>query len=109
MSLASRLANLFIPTQVPQLAPSDGRATFTLDDGTSNAKSSAYGSAGRMSSTETWTVEEEEEEERPPYLHVRHPLGAIILTITLEMLTKVPVDDCRRHWWNYWRSSYAFH
>lgn len=103
MSLASRLANLFIPTQAPQLIPSDGRATFNPDHGASNTGSSVYGSAERMSSTETRTMEEEEEEERPPYLHVRHLLAAIFLfTITVDMLIKVPVHDCRRYWWNHW-------
>ncbi|KAL9119796.1 MAG: hypothetical protein Q9187_003650 [Circinaria calcarea] len=69
MSLASRLANLFIPTQAPQLAPLDGRPTITLGDGVNNTKSSAYGSFRGMPSTEIWAMEEEEEEERPPYLH----------------------------------------
>lgn len=102
MSLASRLANLFIPTQAPQLAPSDGRNIFTLHDGAGNTESSVYESAGRMSSTETRTVEEEEEEERSPYLHVSHLLGAVIFTIALKMLTIVPVYDCRWYWWDHW-------
>ena len=82
MSLASRLANLFIPTQAPQLAPSDGRPTITLGDGVNNTESSTYGSLRSMPSKETWAMEEEEEEERPPYLHVRDLLEVMpFLTI----------------------------
>ena len=74
MSLASRLVNLFIPSQAPQLAPSDGSPVTQFDltphHGIQQSQSVPRGPR-REESSQLWIMEEEETEGRPPYLHVR--------------------------------------
>ena len=70
MSLASRIANLFIPSQAPQLAPSDGLSGPQVNIESHHGVQQSYLSFRTQKLKESSTMEEEEEEERPPYLHV---------------------------------------
>ena len=78
MSLASRIFNIFIPSQAPQSAPTDAHSSIVAAKG--------GGRGGGAGGVEDYTQNEgnrfrearhniemstmEEEEARPPYLHV---------------------------------------
>lgn len=70
MSLASRLANLFIPNQAPHLTQSDGHSTVTIGPNSYNADDTAHHTFGNRHPQKSWAMEEEEDESRPPYWQV---------------------------------------
>ena len=74
MSLASRIANIIVPSQSTHPTPSDSRTTLNTTNGSEVSGSAAYKSQRNRRSTETGVMETEEEEGRPPYLHVGYAM-----------------------------------
>ena len=70
MSLASRIASIFIPSQAPQLAPVDGHSGPQLNVDSHHGFQESHLTSKTRKLKESWTMEEEEEEGRSPYLHV---------------------------------------
>lgn len=70
MSLASRLVNLFSPSQVPHLAQPNRHTAVTPEDNTYDAFNEPYSKLRSRDPPKSGTMEAEEIEARPPYLHV---------------------------------------
>ena len=70
MSLASRIANIFTPSQAPQHAATDGYDSIALVGGEGYKQDEGYRFSKGKESINNLAMEEEEEEARPPYLHV---------------------------------------
>ncbi|MCJ1255826.1 hypothetical protein MMC24_003644 [Lignoscripta atroalba] len=69
MSLASRIANIFTPSQAPQHAATDGYDSIALVGGEGYKQDEGYRFSKGKESINNLAMEEEEEEARPPYLH----------------------------------------
>ena len=98
MSLASRIANLFLPDQSPQLVPSDGRATIAAIDGTNRTPEPPFGNHSESQRKENWLMEEEEEEGRPPYVHVSRLSTIVFFEVDYYLLISMLVYDS---WWSW--------
>ena len=70
MSLASRIANIFIPSQAPELAPADGPSGPPFNVDSHHGVQQSHLTSRTQKPKDSRTMEEEEEEGRPPYLHV---------------------------------------
>ena len=70
MSLASRIVNIFIPSQAPQLAPADGPCGSQFNVDSHHGVQQSHSTSRTRKLKESWTMEEEEEVGRPLYLHV---------------------------------------
>ena len=69
MTLGTRLANVFLPTQSSNLVPNDANTHISFGEPPHDANSRAYETTAR-GYMEVSTAQEEEES-RPPYHHVR--------------------------------------